>query len=658
MADIEKLKRALVNADKAGDVAAATALAKALREQMQAAEQPDQTPKGGVGSFIGALTDSIAQGMTFNLSDEIAAGLSTGFGFAGDYDNALQAERDRMAANREANPGTALIGEIGGALATGAGLIKAGASLVPRFANAGLKTRIGAGAAEGAAYGAAYGAGGATGGAVDRAEGAVSGALFGGAVGGAVPVAGAALRGAGEAAYNAIAPRVRGVLDPSGEAARRVGEAFKRDAQMKQFPLSKTDEAAGLVPGQDVRNFDRGGETVRALGRSIANQSPESRGVMQRVIGDRFEGQAARLKYKIEDIVGGKVDDLAFQDALLSRASRENKTAYDAAFAQNFGPQHSMKFDEIAQRVPAEAMRNALRVAKAEGRPFGEQLVASIDDAANTVVFRRTPSIREWHYIQRGLRSAADTAYRGGAGEVGTAYKALHKELLSAMDVANPAYQNARQGAAKFFQADDALEAGRKYVTQNKDIRQATAALGRMKPSEKEAFKIGFTGELMERIGQTSERRNIINQIFSTPNAKAKIDSVLGPKAARELESFVKVETAVDMMRGAMGNSTTARQLVELGLGAGAGYSYSGDLSGAVAGAALAKGLRIAGVKAEENVLRGVAKILLSPNRSELAAAAKSLAKSREYQRVLDQVMDVIETAGRTGGAMQVATQQ
>lgn len=664
MSDPDKLRSALVNAHKAGDVEAARKLANALKQSLNNVPNPaiasmagvgeqSTSEQGTLGHTIGAAIDGVAQGLTFNTSDEIAAGLSTGFGLLGDYDEALKAERDRMAENARLNPGISLAGNLMGGVGTGAGLIKSGVSLIPRFANAGLKARIGAGAAEGAAYGAAFGAGAAEGGAADRVKGAYTGGLVGGGIGGAIPVVGTAMRGVGSAAYDAVAPKVNAVINARGEAARRVGDAFRRDAQMQQFPLSKADEAAGFVPGQDIRNFDRGGETVRALTRSVANQSPESRGVIERVVSDRFAGQGQRLKYALDRAVGGRTDDMAFQDALLSKASQQNRSAYEAAFAKDFGGAPPMVFDELAGRVPASAMANAMKVAKAEGRPFGQHLIASIDEAADTVAFKRMPSLREWHYIQRGLRSSADSAYRSGAGEVGTAYKQLHREVLEAMDSANPAYQEARRGAAAFFGAEDALDAGRKFVFQNRNIRHASRAFGKMKPAEKEAFKVGFAGELLEKIGQTSDRRNVINQIFATPNARDKISLVMGPNAARELEAFAKVETAADMMRGALGNSTTARQLVELGLGAGGGYMTTGDMTGAVTGAAMARGLRLAGVKAEENVLRRVSKALLSSDRGELAEAARYLARSQNARRVLDQIMDAAENVGRIGGAQQ-----
>lgn len=646
----------------------------------------DQKQKASLGHKIGATIDGIAQSLTLGFSDEMAAGLSTGFGFAGDYSKALDAERARMEENKNLASGFYLAGELAGALGGGVGLAKAGLSLVGRTAGKGIGTRIAAGAGEGAAMGAAYGAGTADGGIGDRASGAVSGAAVGGGIGGAVPVAGAALLGAGEAAYGAIAPKVNAVIRPEAEAARRVGTAITRDATMRQPVLGVDELAAAKRNGQDIRNFDRGGETVRALARSVANQSPESRGAITRAVSDRFETQgervknvlnriasqpaesasreivpynkeAARASQIIYDMASGGVDDLRFQEALRSSAAKSNKGAYDKAFAYNFGPEQSMVFDELAQRVPAQAVANAMKVAKAEGRPFGEQLIASIDETTNAVTFSRAPSMREWHYIQRGLRSAADSAYRNGAGEVGTAYKQLHREILGAMDEANPLYQQARQGAAKFFQADDALEAGRKFVTQSKDLRQSFKEIGKMTQAERNAFKVGFASELREQISKVRDRRNVVQQIFGSDAARKKIEIVFGRQGAREMEDFVNVETAMDQMRNALGNSTTARQLVELGLGAGAGYTYSGDMTGAITGAMLAKGARMAGARAEEKVMRRVADMLLSSDPNALKKAYTMVSKSEASKKALTAIQDYVENAVRSSGIQQSASQ-
>lgn len=625
----------------------------------------EQEPGASFGQKVGAVVDSVGQALTFNTSDEIEAGLSTGFGFLGDYDKQLEAVRSRMRENEQAAPGYYLAGSLGGAVAGGAGLVKAGASLLPRLANAGLKARIAGGAAEGAAYGAAYGAGGAEGGLRERAEGAALGAGVGGAAGGAIPVVGTVARGVGGAVYNAVAPRVQAIANPAGEASRRVGEALLRDGRMGQQVVSNADEASAALNNQQLMNFDRGGETVRALSRSVANQSPESRGVMERVISDRFEGQAARARDVLTRVAGGQVDDVAFQDALRQASKRANRPAYRKAYADGSSIEVTQ---EMRRLMSAPEVVNAMQsVAKGGGQTravaegYGTFRTGIEVSESGSIKFlprakdnsRAYSDLQFWDYVKQELDGMANVAARSGDKGRASAIRDITRSLRNELDTQVPSYAEARQGAAKFFQAEDALEAGRKFVTQSKDLRFAAKAMSRMNPVERETFKTGFAAELSEKLGQVSDRRNVINQIFGSPNARKKVELVFGRQGAQEIQQFVKLEAAMDMMRSAMGGSSTARQIFEMGLGAGGGYLTTGDFAGIMTGAALARGTGYIANKAEERVMREVAKILISGDRKLLAPAAKKALKSIQMQKGIDRMMDLLEGAARTAGAEQ-----
>ena len=61
-------------------------------------------------------------------------------------------------------------------------------------------------------------------------------------------------------------------------------------------------------------------------------------------------------------------------------------------------------------------------------------------------------------------------------------------------------------------------------------------------------------------------------QIANSDAAREQMDIALGPQRATELQDFLHVETVMDAARSAVqANSTTAQQLVELGLAGGAG---------------------------------------------------------------------------------------
>ena len=105
--------------------------------------------------------------------------------------------------------------------------------------------------------------------------------------------------------------------------------------------------------------------------------------------------------------------------------------------------------------------------------------------------------------------------------------------------------------------------------------------------------------------------------------------------------------------RGALGNSTTARQLMELGLagGGGLGWAATGDPRymawGAAAGLARA-GARIANAKVDERVMKKVAEMLISEDPAVIEKAIRQAAFSPQY---LAAVEAISEAAGRLSRA-------
>ena len=97
MATLEQLQRALVNADAAGDAEGAAILAREIESMRSAQPLVDSyvsgdsrnTAFGSVDAFMRGAADAA----TFGFADEIAAGLGTGFGYLGDYDQELARQR-------------------------------------------------------------------------------------------------------------------------------------------------------------------------------------------------------------------------------------------------------------------------------------------------------------------------------------------------------------------------------------------------------------------------------------------------------------------------------------------------------------------------------------------------------------------------------------
>lgn len=617
----------------------------------------------GEKGLFGRAAEAIPGGATLGLGDEINAlpimpgGVSR---MLRDQVGPVEAYKRELALaeaqKKKRGDAANLIGDIAGGAALGGTLAKGGASLIDKATT--LPRKIGAGIVEGAGYSGVSGFGNAQG--VDRFKDAGTGLVLGGVIGGGVPAVGAGLR----AGYNGIANTVgkaRSVVNPKAEATKRIAREMKTDAASTAGVLSPEDIAAAGRNNQPLMNLDRGGENTRALARSAANQSPEARGMMERNISDRFAGQSGRVTSLMDRITGGQADDLAAQDTLRAAAKAANKPAYNKAYNSPAAQQlYSPELQELMQSPAVQravkdvtaksANRSAVEGTKAIQNPFHEAADGSFklrQRADGTFV---TPTLQFWDQVKRNLDDAIGPLQRSGEKSSAADLIGIQKKLLNTLDGAVPEYKAARQGAASFFGAEDALEAGKKFAKSTRMIPEYKRGLFAMKAPERELFKTGFASEIIDQANASGDRTNVINRIFASPESRQKMRLALGEQGAKEVEAFVRVENAMDAARGAFGNSTTARQLVELGLVGGGTWYYTGDLNKGVIAAATLKGLKYGGQKIDQRVLKSVAELLLSDDPTKIKQIQKLASASPQYLAAVQAVTKSLEMAARIGG--------
>lgn len=646
-------------------------------------EMGDKKPDRGA---LNAAGRGAAQGLTANFSDEIR-GLVEASGanpddpaslsklvsgalkyWSGDaeaktrYDAAVKRERELNKTAEEQHPAASLAGNVAGAVALPVGAAANAASMTGRMA---------AGAGVGAVLGGASGAGEGIG-ASDTLSRAALGAGIGGVVGAAAPVAleGVALAGRGiSRATEPLRNAYRGFQDPGGEAARRVAGAIERDRRIGDAGLSDVEFRAARAEGQPVSVIDLGGETTRAVARSAANTSPEGRAVLNRAIDDRFEGQSGRLENWFNQTF--HYPNAHSQQQAIDQLERTvNRTGYERAY--RIGDRDIMT-PELARLLGAPAVADAMRsaVERGQNRAIVQGMGAfnpRVTIENGVVRFNRGangapayPNLQLWDYTYRELRDAAQRAFRSGSNEEGSAMQSLAQSLRNELDTAIPAFAQARGVAASFFRAENALEAGQNFVTQNFGNREARAAIAQMRPLERQLFQDGFVSRFVEKVRNSPDRRNILNQIQNSPASREKIEIALGPQRAAELETFLRVETAMDAARGAVqGNSTTARQLIEAGLAGGVGYgTATGDWNPqSVFTAAFVGGLaRGAASRAnqsiDQRVARRVADMLVSPDPQVLQRGMTLVARQPRYLNALRNADNSLaRVAGEQSGAV------
>lgn len=546
---------------------------------------------------------------------------------------------------QEQHPYAFLAGQLGGAVATPALGFGTGASVGARALR---------GVTAGGIGGGLFDAGSAV--SEDKtpseiAKAGAKGAATGAALGAGGSVA-ADLIGKGGSKLMSIA---RGQRDSETEAARRVVDALRSDFETQGRKLGPEEIAAANAAGTPRSIVDTGGEKTRALMRSSANTSAEGRQAINELVQPRFEDQATRIAERVRAIAGGA--DAGKDLAAIESVGRKAKAPmYKKAYVAGDKPLWS---PELERLMASDALPEALKGAVQRGRnrsvseglggfnpkatvtPDGRLVFNKGADGAPTY-----PNLQFWDYAQRELRDMAKKAQRTGADEEAGALFGLHKQLNKELDRLVPEFQAARATAATFFGAENALEAGQKFVMGSANIAEARKAFAKFSPAEKELFARGFASDLAEKIEKVGYNRDVLNSIFiNTPLARQKIEMALGPSRAKELEALLRVESVIDQARKALGNSTTARQLAESGLaGGGAVAAFEGikehDFNPVhIVTAAITVGAARHGAKViDEKVARRVGELLASNDPAVLAKGLKIVAGSPVYFDALRRV--------------------
>jgi hypothetical protein len=511
-------------------------------------------------------------------------------------------------------------GELGGAAAT--------MLATPGLGASSALGRIGAGMATGAGYGAISGAGEA-----ERpqdilpeaAKAAAVGTLFG---------------GAGSAAAELATPLVKkasslyhGLADPEAEAIRRYARAAESDLHSAGERLTPQDIQLAQHVGMPIGAVDTGGQAVRELARTASNFSPEAQAALKEFTQNRFEEQSPRIAGFIREITGG-ADAAADYGKIQEAASRANRPAYKTAYAAGEG---GIWTEELQRLAASPAVRRAMEGAVERGR---DRAVAEGFGAFNPGVtfengvmqFGRGrgappyPNLQFWDYTQRELRDMASAASRAGHNEQAGALRMLHGRLVNELDAAVPEFRGARQGAASFFGADNALEAGHNFVRPSvaaspKDQLAARRVIDGMSDGEKELFARGYASRLAAEVERAGDNRNVLlKDFFNSTSGRERTRLALGPGRAQQLEALLRIEGLVDESRKVLGNSTTARQMIAAAVfGAGGDYAVEGHFDPThMVGAALA-GASLPHAYQQVGQLAGVFRRKPSPGKRESA---------------------------------------
>jgi hypothetical protein len=600
---------------------------------------------------------------------------------AGGLTGIYHSARDDAKAQREAaqtqHPYYFGAGELGGAGATMMAL--------PMGEAAGLGARVAQGVRMGAGYGAVSGAAEGTreGGLPGAAIGAVTGGIEGGLGGAGGELGGSAIGKGLQFGYDLygrpIASAVKGWIDPAKEAARRVYGALSTDAPQvaagQTLGLTPAEYVAAHAAGQPVMAADLGGETTRALLRSAANTSPEGRAVIQSAVADRFAEQNDRAGSTIRSLVSGGADTAKTKAQLEAEYDAERGGAYGTAYEAGDRPIWSPELERLSS---APSVAGAIRGAVNRWQDFQvKDGFGAMNPPVNVTPDGQLkflpgkgmlpyPNLQFWDYASRNLAGMAAQARRAGNNTDAGLYGGLEQQLKAELDKQVPEFAEARGIASRYFGGNNAIEAGQEALNFKGDIRDLQRTMAQMKPAEREIFQESYADAMARKAEGVSDNQDITNRIYNSPQERQRVTAVLGQPAADRLGAFVDRERVFDAVRKALGNSTTARQMIEAGLAGGAAGGYlTGDWRGAgegflggmgarrMAPEAITAGFRSALGYVDRNTAKRVAELLTSSNPADIA---RGLSAASSNPRIGQALRETGSRASAMIGAREAAT--
>jgi hypothetical protein len=506
-------------------------------------------------------------------------------------------------------------------------------------------------------------------------------------------VVGAGLNKLGEVVVDPLKRVFQAATGQGDDAARAtISRAVRADTGAGQV-MAPAEEAAARAAGQPIVNADRFGAATRGLARTAANSDPTAREALSEFVQDRFLSQNSRAADWVTRNTGAPTDIYTVQKNLAGAAKGVNKAQYKTAYAAPAAK--AIWTPELEQLMESENFRKATKAAIRSsneeaaltgGKPIADPFV--IDPKTGSYRLRTDakgneiqPSLEFWDHVQRQLRQKASRLAQQGKGfDAGQVYRA-RGQLNDVLDTAVPEFATARGGAARWFGAEDALEAGQKFVTTKpSDLGEATAAFNKFSPQEKKLFASGFASSLLDKIGSTPDTVNVVNKVFANPQARAQIELALGARAAADLESFVRVENAMQLTKQAIqGGSNTVQQLLSLGIktggsSAGIGYGTGAAFGGmdprqwgskawtmALLGAAGRAGVKAVGKRVDQSVMHRIAKLLTSDDPKLIQQAVQNASRSDRAAnavKAIEEGLSMLVRGGGAGAASAVAAQE
>ena len=469
-----------------------------------------------------------------------------------------------------------------------------------------------------------------------------------------------------------------GVSRAQEEAALVERQAIDRAAAEGATHERQVLPAHELGAGRPGMTIDVLGAPGRDLARSAANLSPVARGTLEGPLYQRRAAQAQRVEEELAPTLNYPL--AGQQRQALARPSPETNRLYNEAREIGDG-RIEIANTPLQQLAQMRIVQSAFRAV--EGQLGDAHILETMQRQAQGLQPRQAPSLNDlavWDAVKRKL----DDIYKTAVGKAPNRARLVEdttRQLRTELDRQVPEYAEARARAQAEIVARNAFEEGATFLTRGDpyEMQQALQRMALVSPRALDTFRQGFTHAMLTRMSKKPTQGNLLAQIKETPDQTLRMRIALGeePTAAlgRQRADEAVMQRALEAVTG---NSTTARQLQQMGLAAGGGALMGGVAlgmtadeltgighkihSGVFGGAALpAIGFitqaltRRPGLHVDQLVAERIAQMLVSRDPAQLARLATLAQQQPALQQALRSLADISVPVATRGAAYEAA---
>lgn len=545
----------------------------------------------------------LGQGLGMGFGDEIEAGVRAPFS-----DESYTTIRDRLRAQQaqfgKDFPVTQTGLEVAGGLMLPVRAFGMGAKGLMQAQTA--MGTLGKGALFGGGAGAITGAGTAK-----ELENIPMDSATGFAIGGTVGAFAPSVINLSGRAVRAVADSL-GLTNANKYATRKLAEKLEQDNLTPQDAQEILEEYRRLgVPDPVIADL---GDNLRGLGYAVQATPSRSRTQANEFLQGRNDELAGSLITGLEQKAnvqsGGKLG-FEYIDDLVSKQSQAARDAYPKAYALDLPANPFRKF--VDRPVFQQAYENAL---KRNELFIGDPDVIRLP-ALEQIRNAQSINTNILHEMKKGLDAVIDKETDALTGKM-TGYGAdvvkVKNEFNNLIKYYNPEYRLANANFADSEGLKTAYKKGIDYLKM--DDKQLVSVLQKMKPAEKESFRVGMLSQIRDRYSKFTGV-DATALVFKSPRQKTALSYAFDNK--KQFDDFVKqVEAQKELLKTTKritGGSPTQANVIETqdaGLIQDILPMASGDLMSTALNVARRGASRAGGLTPEK--AEQLRNILLNPN--------------------------------------------